>query len=355
MKGLLLAGGHGTRLRPLTYTGNKHMLPIGNKPMLFYGLEHLRDAGVKDVGIVLGPVKEGVMEAVGDGSKFGIDVTYIEQGEPKGLAHAVMISEDFIDNEPFVMYLGDNLLKQGAKPLVEVFEKEQSDCVIGVAKVEDPSRYGNVEVRNGKVIKLVEKPEKPKSDLALIGIYVFNSIVFEAVKKIKPSWRNELEITDAIQLLLNSGRKVDLQLVSGWWKDTGRPEDILEANRLVLEDLQPRMEGVAEQDAKTQGRVATGKNTVVRRGSIVRGPAVIGQDCEIGPDTYVGPFTSIGDGVTIRGSEVENTIVMNNCHIECDKRIVDSLIGAGTQIISADKETPKGHKFILGELSRISI
>jgi len=355
MKGLLLAGGHGTRLRPLTYTGNKHMLPIANKPMLFYGLEHLRSAGVKEVGIVLGPIKEGVMEAVGDGSRFGIEATYIEQGEPKGLAHAVMISEDFIGEEPFVMYLGDNLLKQGAKPLVEVFEKEQSDCVIGVAKVEDPTRYGNVEVRNGKVVKLVEKPKKPKSDLALIGVYVFNSTIFHAVKRIKLSWRNELEITDAVQVLLDSGRKIDLQLVSGWWKDTGKPEDILEANRLILEDIQPRMEGATEQDTKTQGRVAIGKKTVTRRGSTVRGPAIIGENCEIGPDTYIGPFTSIGDGVTIRGSEVENSIVMNNCYIECNKRIVDSLIGTGTQIISADKETPKGHKFILGELSRISI
>lgn len=237
MKGLLLAGGHGTRLRPLTNSGNKHMLPIANKPMLLYGLEHLRNAGIKDVGVVLGPIKEGVVEMLGDGSKFGVKVTYLYQPDPKGLAHAVLISADFIGDEDFVMYLGDNLLSQGVRGFVETFNQKNLDCLVGVCPVGDPSRYGVAEMKGRKIVRLVEKPRRPRSNLALIGVYMFNSSIFEAAKRIKPSWRNEQEITDAIQHLLTTGRKVEAQKVSSWWKDTGKPEDLLEANQLVLSDI----------------------------------------------------------------------------------------------------------------------
>jgi len=356
MKGLLLAGGHGTRLRPLTFTGNKHMLPIANKPMLLYGLEHLINAGIKEIGVILGPIKEDVKGLLGDGSRFGAKITYIDQPEPKGLAHAIAVSQEFLRNEPFVMYLGDNMLKQGAKPLIEVFERERNDCVIGAAKVRDPSRYGVVVFdEDGRIRKLLEKPKQPVSDWALIGVYVFNRKIFEAIEKIKPSWRGELEITDAIQVLMDSGAKVEVQFVQGWWKDTGRPEDLLEANQLVLQELQPLNEGVIENRATVAGSVKIGKDTVIHGRTTIRGPAILGEHCEIGPNVYIGPYASIGSDVTIRNSEVENSIIMDGAHIECGKRIIDSLIGMKAKIVSSEDNVPKGTKLILGDMTYISI
>jgi len=355
MKGLLLAGGHGTRLRPLTFTGNKHLLPIANKPMILYGLEHLINAGITEIAVVLGPIKEGVVELLGDGSKFGARITYTEQPEPRGLAHAVMISERFIGDEPFVMYLGDNLLKQGARPLVEIFERKQADCVIAVAEVKDPSRYGVVVFnRDGSIEKLVEKPRSPISNKALVGVYLFNHKIFDCIRQIKPSWRGELEITDAIQALLDKGAKVNVQPVQGWWKDTGRPEDLIEVNQLVLKDLQPLNEGGVEDGAVVTGDVRIGKNTLVHSQTTVRGPAVIGEHCEIGPNAYVGPYTSIGNDVTIRNSEVENSIIMDGAYIDCGKRIIDSLIGMKARIVSFENSIPRGLKLILGDMTYIS-
>jgi glucose-1-phosphate thymidylyltransferase len=355
MKGLLLAGGHGTRLRPLTYTGNKHMLPIANKPMLLYGLEHLRNAGIKKVGVVLGPIREGVKETLGDGSAFGMNITYIDQPEPKGLAHAVLISEGFIGSEPFVMYLGDNLLKQGVKDFMTVFEESGADCVIGVSPVKDPSRFGIAEISGGKIVRLVEKPKEPKSNLALIGVYVFGPVIFDAVEKIRPSWRNELEITDAIQWLLESGRRVEVQRVNGWWKDTGRSEDLLEANQLVLSDLEGVVEGEVSEDSHIGGRVSIGKGSKVMQNSSIRGPAVVGKNCVIGPSAYIGPYTSIGDDCTLKNVEIENSIVMNGTRIESGKRIVDSIIGSRSTILSSDGALPKGYKLVIGESSVLQI
>ncbi len=354
MKGLLLAGGHGTRLRPLTFTGNKHMLPIANKPMLFYGLEHLIKAGIKEVGIILGPIKEGVVEAIGDGSKFGIGVTYIDQPEPKGLAHAVLVSENFIGNEDFVMYLGDNLLKQGVKPSVDLFNRNGSDCVICVTKVKNPQIYGVVEMQDGKIARLVEKPKEPISNLALIGVYIFNHSIFDAAKEIKPSWRNELEITDAIQALLIHGKKIDVQVVEGWWKDTGKPEDLLEANQLILQDLSPSMEGNIDEDSRIIGNASIGKGTIIKNSSI-RGPVIIGNNCEVGPNTYFDPYTAVGDNCRIIGAEIENSIIMENAVIECNKRIVDSIIGKGSRITSSEKQLPQGLKFVVGESTYLSL
>mgnify|MGYP000748820379 CR=1 FL=1 len=356
MKGLLLAGGHGTRLRPLTFTGNKHMLPIANKPMILYGLEHLINAGIKEIGVILGPIKEGIVELLGDGSKFGVKITYIDQPEPKGLAHAVLVSEDFLGNEPFVMYLGDNILKQGCKPLIEIFEKRGSDCVIGVCKVDDPSRYGVVVFdKEGRIKGLVEKPKEPISNYALIGVYVFNEKVFDAAKKIKPSWRGELEITDAIQKLLEEGAKIDVQFVKGWWKDAGKPEDLLEANRLVLQEIEAKNEGIIKEGAIIEGNVSIGKGTIIHERTTIRGPAIIGEDCEIGPNTYIGPYTSIGNHTTIRNTEIENTIIMEGAYIDCGKRIIDSLIGRKAKIVNYENNIPKGHKLILGDMTYVSI
>jgi len=356
MKGLLLAGGHGTRFRPLTFTGNKHMLPIANKPMILYGLEHLIKAGIKEIGVILGPIKEGVIELLEDGSKFGVNITYIDQPEPKGLAHAVMISEEFLRGEPFVMYLGDNMLKQGVKPLVEVFEENECDCVIGVAKVKDPSRYGVVIFNKNKRIKrLIEKPKQFVSDCALIGVYVFNDKVFDAVKKIKPSWRNELEITDTIQIMLNDGDKVDVEFVNDWWKDTGKPEDLLEANQLILHDLEPVNKGVLEEEVTLTRNVSIGDNTIIRKGSSIRGPAIIGGTCEIGPNAYVGPYTSIGDHVKLKNTEIENSIVMDNAYIDCGKRIVDSIVGRNAKIVDSSCNLPRGYRLILGDMTYVGI
>jgi len=355
LKGLLLAGGHGTRLRPLTYTGNKHMLPIANEPMLFYGLKHLRDAGIREIGIVLGPIKEGVKEAMGDGSSFGVRVTYIEQKEPRGIAHAVMVSREFLEEEPFVMYLGDNLLKNGIRELMKEFENPAYEAVIALCRVEDPTRFGVVELDHGRVVRLVEKPKEPKTNLALVGVYLFRRAIFSALETIKPSWRNEYEITDAIQVLVDDGYNVHPHMVSGWWKDTGTVSDLLEANQLVLSDLEAVNSGKAEDNVLLTGKVSIGGGTTVRTGSTIRGPAIVGCNCDIGPRTYIGPYTSIGDRVVIRGGEVENSIVMSDVFIDSGKRIVDSLIGKASRITSQDGNIPKGCKFVIGENTIISV
>ena len=356
MKGLLLAGGHGTRLRPLTFTGNKHMLPIANKPMLLYGLDHLRSAGIRDIGIILGPLKEGVVELLGDGSKHDVNITYIEQREPLGLAHAVRISEDFIAGEPFVMYLGDNLIKQGIAPLIDLFNAKKSACVIGVARVKEPDRYGIVAFdEQGQITRLVEKPKQYVGDYALVGIYLFTSVIFDAVRKLTPSWRGEFEITDAIQLLLGGGQKVHVQFVQGWWKDTGRPEDLLEANQLILHDLEPKIEGKIEEGAVTTGPLELGRGSTIRSGSTVRGPVIIGESCDIGPRAFVGPYTSIGNSVILRNSEIENSVIMDNAQIDCGKRVIDSIIGKGARIVNSHEGIPAGHKLILGDMTYISL
>ena len=350
MKGLILAGGHGTRLRPLTFTGNKHMIPIANKPMIFYGLEHLSKAGIKEIAVILGPIREGVREVIGDGSAFGLEITYIDQPDPKGLAHAVLVAEDFLKGDPFVMYLGDNLLKQGVRPLINAYFNHSSDCVICVTAVNDPDRYGIVELDSeGKVSRLVEKPKEPKSNLALAGAYLFNESIFEAVKKIKPSWRNELEITDAIQFLLENGKKISVQHIDGWWKDTGKPEDLLEANQLVLDDLQSKFEGSIDNSCQIIGKVAIGKNTIIKPNTRIKGPVIIGNNCEIGPNVYLGPYTSIGDSVKILSGEVEGSIIMQNVFINCNKRIIDSIIGRQSRLESGEAMYPSGLRFVVGE------
>jgi len=260
MKGLILSGGHGTRLRPLTHTGPKQLIPVANKPVLFYAIEDLKEAGVTDIGLILGTnMPEKVKEAVGDGSKFGVNITYIMQGEPKGLAHAVAVAQDFVGEDPFIMYLGDNILKSGIKEFVEGFEESDYQARILLQPVDNPRQFGVAELDDkGNVINLVEKPEHPKSDLALVGIYLFKSSIFDVISRIKPSWRGELEITDAIQELLNTELKVDSHIVKGWWKDTGKPEDVLDANHLILDVLESEDNGEVEEGAKISGRVYIG-------------------------------------------------------------------------------------------------
>ncbi len=355
MKGLILSGGHGTRLRPLTHTGPKQLIPIANKPVLFYAIEDLKEAGVTDIGLILGTNMPGkVKEAVGDGSQFGVNITYIIQGEPKGLAHAVAVAQDFIGEDSFIMYLGDNILKSGIKEFVEGFDESDYQARILLQPVKNPKQFGVAELNGeGHVLNLVEKPEHPKSNLALVGIYLFKSSIFDAISRIKPSWRGELEITDAIQELLNTELKVDSHIVKGWWKDTGKPEDVLDANHLILDVLKSQNNGEIEEGAKISGRVYIGQGTIIKKNSVIRGPVTIGENCEI--DAYIGPYTSIGNNSVLKGGEIESSIVMGGAVIECNERIIDSLIGTDSHITSRKNSLPKGHRFIVGENSIVSL
>lgn len=356
MKGLVLSGGYGTRLRPLTHTGPKQLIPIANKPNIQYCIEDLRNAGVTEIGIILGNVMpEKVREFLGDGAKFGVKFTYIVQGEPKGIAHAVNCAKEFMGQEPFIVYLGDNLLKNGIRAIPKKMVDEKADCVISLMPVKEPQRYGIAELsEDGKeVLRCVEKPKKPKSDLAVIGVYAFNSSFFEVYPKLKPSWRNEMEITDAISLLIDSGYKVRPHHVEGWWKDTGKPEDILEANHLILDGIEPHNEGKVEDGASVVGRVRIGKGTIITGGSVVKGPSIIGEECRIGPNAYIGPYTAIGDRCQISAAEVDDSIVMEDSTVSVERKFVRSMIGKESKILSANGLLPKGERLVVGQNTTI--
>jgi glucose-1-phosphate thymidylyltransferase len=331
------------------------MLPIANKPMLMYGFEHLRSAGIKEIGIVLGPLQEGIIESFGDGSKFNVKITYIEQPDPKGIAHAVLISRKFLDDDSFIVYLGDNLLKESMPKLTKEFHESRADVMVVVSKVKDPSRFGVVKIQNDRIVKLVEKPKQFLSDLALTGVYFFHPSIFPAIETLKPSWRNELEITEAIQTILEQGGKVTYHMVSGWWKDTGRPEDILEANQLVLNDLKTSIRGKIEEGVAVNGNVEIAEGSVIHRGASIRGPVAIGETSEIGGDATIGPFTSIGSRVQIFGAEIENSIVLDGTIIDCKERIVDSIIGKNSKIVSNGNNPQTGRRFVVGESTFVGL
>lgn len=353
MKGLILSGGKGTRLRPLTFTQAKQLVPVANKPVLFYGIEALKEAGIKDIGIIVGETKEDIQEAVGNGDRWGVSITYIEQDEPLGLAHAVMVAEDFLGKDSFVMYLGDNILKNGIKSLVEDFKKKKPNSQILLTRVPNPQMFGVAELQDGRVKRLVEKPKKPMSDLALVGVYMFDHHVFEAVKAIKPSWRNELEITDAIQYLVEKGYEVQPHLVTDWWKDTGKIEDILGANRLILESIEGQNLGKVDERSKINGQVVLEKDVQVKR-SIIRGPSIIGEGTRI-EDSYIGPFSSIQKNCRIINAEIECSIVMQDSEIlDIGHRIDESLIGREVSIIKCPPK-PSVYRFMVGDKSKIEI
>ena len=353
MKGLILSGGRGTRLRPLTYTSAKQLVPVANKPVLFYGIEALVEAGIREIGIVVGDTQAEIRAAVGDGKRWGATITFIEQDAPRGLAHAVRISESFLDKHPFVMYLGDNLLNKGIVPFVEQFTRFEPAAQILLTPVPDPEMFGVAELDNGKVTRLVEKPKQPKSDLALVGVYMFSAAIFDSVRRIKPSFRNELEITDAIQDLIDRGLTVTPHLVDGWWKDTGKLEDMLEANRLILETFSQRIEGNVDQDSRVEGKVVIEEGAIIER-SIVRGPAIIGARARL-TQSYVGPFTSIMNDVEIRDSEIEHSIVLEGSQIhDIGTRVADSLIGKNVKITKVPLK-PSAYRFMLGDNSEVCI
>jgi glucose-1-phosphate thymidylyltransferase len=353
MKGLILSGGKGTRLRPLTYTSAKQLVPVANKPVLFYGIEALANAGITDIGIVVGDTEAEIRGAVGDGSKWNVTITYIPQDAPRGLAHAVLISEPFIGHDSFVMYLGDNLLNKGIGAFVDEFVREAPAAQILLTRVPDPQMFGVAELVDGRVVRLEEKPKEPKSNLALVGVYMFSPAVFDSVKRIKPSFRNELEITDAIQDLIDRGLEVRPHLVDGWWKDTGKLEDMLEANRLILDTIERRIDGTVDAESRIEGKVIIETGAVVER-SVIRGPVVIGQDARI-VHAFIGPFTSIGQNVEIRDSEVEHSIVLEGSSIsDLANRVEDSLIGRNVKIHRLPVK-PSAYRFMLGDNSEVGI
>lgn len=357
MKGLILSGGRGTRLRPITHTGPKQLVPVANKPVLQYAIEDLREAGVTEIGIVLGNLgRDEIQDYFGDGSDFGVEITYIVQGNPLGLAHAAGCARDFVGDDSFVMYLGDNMLKQGIHELLEGFEENGHAAGIALQRVKHPEQFGVPELNeDGEVIRLVEKPDKPPSDLALIGVYVFSTTIFNVIDRLEPSWRGELEITDAIQALIDEGHSIDSHVVEGWWKDTGKPEDILEANRLVLEDHPGRSEGIIEEGAETSGDIQLHESAIIEDGATVRGPVSIGDEVRIGPGTYVGPYTSIGAKTELEGIHIENSVVVGDSEITASEKIVDSLIGRGAMIQDSDGLLPEGRRLIVGENSNVRL
>ncbi len=353
MKALVLSGGAGTRLRPITYTSPKQLVPIANKPVLFYGLEAIADAGITEVGIIVGDTEKDIREAVGDGSKFGIDVTYIRQEAPLGLAHAVLIARDFLADEDFVMYLGDNFIVGGITELVEEFRGERPDARILLTRVPDPSQFGVAELGgDGRVIALEEKPAQPKSDLALVGVYLFSVAVHEAVRAIRPSWRGELEITHAIQWLIDNGRDVRSTVISGYWKDTGNVADMLEVNRTVLESAEPMVEGTVDAESEIIGRVRIDAGAEVH-GSRIVGPVVIGSGTVVN-GSYIGPFTSISENCRIEDSEIEYSIVLRDSRLRGVRRVEASLIGRNVTVTPAPR-VPAAHRLVLGDHSQVQI
>lgn len=357
MKGVLLSGGTGSRLRPITHTGPKQLVPVANKPVIEYAIEDLREAGITEIGVVLGNKgREEIQSFLGDGSEYDVDITYIIQGNPLGLAHAAGCAREFVGDDNFVMYLGDNILKQGVTELVESFEAGDYGAGIALQEVENPEAFGIAEVDpDGIITRLVEKPDDPPSNLALIGMYVFSPVIFDMIEELEPSWRGELEITDAIQALLDRGYAIDSHVVTGWWKDTGKPEDILEANRLVLEDAPLEIEGKIEDEAETRGRINLAASATIEDGAVVRGPVSIAENTTVASGTYVGPYTSIGPNSTLSGIHIENSVVIGDSTITSSGRIVDSLLGRAANVESAEELLPEGRRLVVGENSNLKL
>ena len=353
MKALVLAGGSGTRLRPITHTSAKQLLPVANKPVLFYCLEDLAGAGITDVGIVVGDTAPAVQDAVGDGSAFGLKVTYIPQAAPLGLAHAVLVAADYLGDDDFVMYLGDNFIVGGIAGLVDEFRARRPAAQIMLTQVSEPRSFGVAELdADGRVIGLEEKPQQPKSDLALVGVYMFTPAVHEGIAQLKPSWRGELEITEAIQWLLDAGLPVSSTVISGYWKDTGNVADMLEVNRMVLESMPAACHGTVDAASELIGRVVIEEGATVT-GSRVVGPVIIGAGTTV-TDSYIGPFTALAEDCVISEAEIEYSIVLRGASIRGVRRIEASLIGHDVEITPAPN-VPRAHRLILGDHSKVQI
>jgi glucose-1-phosphate thymidylyltransferase len=354
LRGLILSGGKGTRLRPITHTSAKQLVPVANKPVLFYGIEAMAAAGIKEIGIIIAPeTGDEIQMTVGDGGRFGVEITYILQDEPLGLAHAVLTAEPFLRDAPFVMYLGDNLLQGGIAELVSAFRENEPDALILLTPVPDPENYGVAELNGGNAVKrLVEKPKEPATDLALVGVYMFTSGIHDAARAIEPSGRGELEITDAIQHLVDQGRRVEPHIVTGWWKDTGRLADMLEANRLILENIEQQINGELI-DSQVEGRVIVEAGAKLVR-STVRGPAIIGAGTTL-TDCYIGPYTAVAENCEIKRAEIEHSILLAGSSVcNLNGRMESSLLGRNVAIRRDDRQ-PRAYRFMVGDNSEIGI
>jgi glucose-1-phosphate thymidylyltransferase len=367
MKGLILAGGAGTRLRPITHTSAKQLVPVANKPILFYGIEDMAAAGIVDIGIIVGETRREIMDAVGDGSAFGVRVEYLPQEAPLGLAHCVLIAGEFLGDEDFVMYLGDNLLQQGLARFVERFDEERRGALapelsggldapaaqILLSRVPDPHRFGIAEVdAAGRVVRLVEKPQDPPSDLALVGVYLFTPAIHEAVRAIVPSPRGELEITDAIQWLIDHGHRVVHEELEGWWLDTGKKDPLLESNRRVLDTLEPQVHGTVDDESRVDGKVVIEAGAELVN-SHVRGPAIIGSKTRL-VNTYVGPYTAVGRDCELIDAELDHSVVLEGCRLVGVQRITDSLLGRNVEVVRSGQR-PKATRLMLGDHSVIDL
>jgi glucose-1-phosphate thymidylyltransferase len=357
MKGIILHGGHGTRLRPLTHTGPKQLLPIANKPMSQYALEDLKTAGITEIGIIIGDVyPEKVKEYYGNGEKFGVKITYIYQDSPKGISHAIRLCKDFIGNEKFIVYLGDNVLRKNLIDYSQKFEISNSDAKILLCEVDEPQRFGIAELDKenpGTIKKIIEKPKNSTSNLAVIGIYFLTPKIFDIIDNLKPSWRGELEITDALDMLMNQGNIVEYDTVTGWWKDTGTPEDIIHANKLVLDSIGTENQFLIDDDSEIKNNIVVGHGTEISRDSFVTGPAIIGKNCKIGPSVRIGPYVSVDDNCILKNCNIEESIIMSNCRIDAKTNLKSSIIAHGSEI--QDNEIPKQQQFLLGERSSLKI
>ena len=357
MKGIILHGGHGTRLRPLTHTGPKQLLPIANKAMSQYALEDLKTAGITEIGIIIGDVyPEKVKEYYGTGEKFGVKITYIYQDKPKGISHAIRLCKDFIGDDKFIVYLGDNVLRKNLIDYTKKFQTSNSDAMILLCKVDDPQRFGIAELDKdnlGKIKKIMEKPKNPQSDLAVIGIYFLTPKIFGVIDRLKPSWRGEFEITEALQMLMDDGDKIEYDTVTGWWKDTGTPEDIIHANKLVLDSIGTENQFLIDDNAEITNNVVIGTGTTISPDSIITGPVIIGKNCTISNGVQLGPYVSVGDNCNLKQCIIQNYIIMTYCIIDSKVVFESSIISHGSEIIAS--VIPKKHQFLLGERSQIKL
>ena len=355
MKGIILHGGHGTRLRPLTHTGPKQLLPIANKPMSEYCVQSIKEAGITDIAIIIGGTGSNkVQEYYGSGEKFGVSFTYIEQDSPKGIAHAISLCKEFVNNESFLVFLGDNIIQKSIKEFATQFEKSNYDATILLCEVDTPSRFGIAFVKEGKIIKIVEKPKNPSSNLAVTGIYFLTPKIFEIIDNLKPSWRNELEITDALDILLEKNDNISYDIITDYWKDTGTPEDIIHANGQIIEKLEDSFTGIKQDNVSISGKVIVGKNSIIRSGVMISGPVIIGENCIINSNVVIGPNTSIGDNSILSRCNVMNSIIMKDCKIDLEDNIRNSIVSNNSEIFSSNPS--KDEKvFLLGEGTKISI
>ena len=352
MKGILLHGGHGTRLRPLTHTGPKQLLPIANKPMSQYCIESMKEAGVKDIAIIIGGTgSQKVKDYYGNGEKLGVNISYIQQDFPRGIAHAIGLCEDFINNEKFLVFLGDNIIQKSINEFGIEFEKSNVAATILLCEVENPSRFGIADIKDGQIKKIIEKPKNPPTNLAVTGIYFLTPVIFDIIKKLKPSWRNELEITDALDMLLNKKHPITYKMITDYWKDTGTPEDIINANRAILENLVPEFKGKKSSTVSIEGNVSTGDETWIGDQAKINGPVIIGKKCKISGDVIIGPNTSIGDECVISGGIIKDSIIMNNCEIGKNVNLKNSIISSNSSI--KQNNIKNEQIFLLGEGTKI--